>query len=269
MAGTLRLKQFRSDFKPHTMFLPRFLDSGAGFSRYFQIVPAWTEELKDEVYRIRHEVYCEDLGWESVRSDRRESDEYDANSLHLLIRAVASDFYIGCVRLIRADPKDPGRPLPFETSCASALDRRLCDPARLPRGQIAEVSRLAIIASYRRRKGEASRAVSLEQEDFGTPDQPRFPYAPVALYLGSLELARLQGISILFTLTERRLASHFGRLGAKVTAIGAPVEHRGARIPSMMNVGGILGHLPLIFRPLYRVVAEEVGRCPESWNLSS
>jgi N-acyl amino acid synthase of PEP-CTERM/exosortase system len=248
------------------MFLPRFLDSGASFSRYFQIVPAWTEDLKEEAYRIRHQVYCEDLGWEPVRSDRRETDAYDAHSLHLLIRAVAVDSYIGCVRLIHTDPEGPDQPLPFEKACVDALDRNIFDPSRLPREKIAEVSRLAIIAPYRRRKGEGDRAVSQEQEDFGTPEQPRFPYAPVALYLAALELARLQGVYTLFTLTERRLASHFGRLGAKITAIGAPVEHRGARIPSMMDVDGIIGSMPLVFRPLYHVIADEVGRCPVSWH---
>jgi N-acyl amino acid synthase of PEP-CTERM/exosortase system len=250
------------------MFLPRFLDSGASFSRYFQIVPAWSDDLKEDAYRIRHQVYCEDLGWEPVRGDRRETDAYDVNSLHLLISAVATGSYIGCVRVIRTDPENPDQPLPFEKACVDALDRKICDPSRLPRDQIAEVSRLAIIAPYRRRKGEANQAMSQVQEDFGTPDQPRFPYAPVALYLAALELARLQGVSTLFTLTERRLASHFGRLGAKITAIGTPVEHRGARIPSMMDVEGILGHMPLVFRPLYHVIADEVGRCPVSWNPS-
>jgi len=248
------------------MFLPRFLDSGASFSQYFQIVPAWTEELKDEAYRIRHQVYCEDLGWETVRSDRRETDAYDVHSLHLLIRAVATGSYIGCVRLIRTDPVTPDQPLPFEKACAAALDRKICDPSRLPREQIGEVSRLAIVAAYRRRKGEADQAMSQQMEDFGTPDQPRFPYAPVALYLAALELARLQGVATLFTLTEPRLASHFGRLGAKITAIGTPVEHRGARIPSMMDVNGIISHLPLIFRPLYHVIADEVGHCRVPWN---
>jgi N-acyl amino acid synthase of PEP-CTERM/exosortase system len=251
------------------MFLPRLLDSGASFSQYFQVVPAWSEDLKEEAYRIRHQVYCEDLGWEPVRADRRELDEYDVHSLQLLIRAVATGSFIGCVRLIRTDPDTPDQPLPFEKACVTALDRKLCDPSHLPRDQIAEVSRLAIVAPYRRRKGEANLAMSQMQEDFGTPEQPRFPYAPVALYLAALELARLQGITTAFTFTERRLAAHFGRLGVKITAIGSPVEHRGARIPSMMDVNGIIGHLPRAFRPLYRVIAEEVGRCPVSLSEQS
>ncbi|MDD5298286.1 MAG: PEP-CTERM/exosortase system-associated acyltransferase [Rhodocyclaceae bacterium] len=248
------------------MFLTRFLDFGGSFSRYFQIVPAWSDALKEEAYRIRHQVYCEELGWESVRSDLRETDEFDMHSLHLLIRAVASDAYIGCIRLIRTDPNAPDDLLPFEKTCAGVLDRTVCDPSRLPREHIAEVSRLAVIAPYRRRKGESGRPVSMEHEDFGTPDQPRFLYAPIALYMAALELARLNDVSMLFTLTEPRLASHFCKLGAKVTPVGPPVEHRGVRIPSMVNVNEVIRRIPRIFRPLYRVIAEEVGRCPVSWN---
>jgi len=61
-------------------------------------------------------------------------------------------------------------------------------------------------------------------------------------------------------LTERRLAAHFGRLGAKVTQIGAPVEHRGERIPWMMNSKAIVDGLNLVTRPLYNVIAAEVQR---------
>ena len=51
------------------MHLPDFLNLGAGFSRYFRIQPAFSEELRRNVFRIRHAVYCEELGYEPVRED--------------------------------------------------------------------------------------------------------------------------------------------------------------------------------------------------------
>lgn len=233
---------------------------GATFSRYFEIVPALSEALKDHVYAIRHRVYCEELAYESARPDRRERDEYDARSLHLLIRSVQTDEYIGCTRLIRPAAEPPDDVLPFEQVCAGALDRSIVDPASLPRQTIAEVSRLAVIGTFRRRKGEERSVLPLSEQDFGTPAQPRFPYIPIGLYLATVELARLNGIETLFVLTDERLASHFSKLGVELRTIGRPVQHRGVRIPSMMSTHAILESLRPILQPLYRAIASDLGR---------
>ncbi len=51
------------------MYIPQFLDLRAGFSKYLSVVPATTQALRDECYRIRHDVYCRELGFEAVRED--------------------------------------------------------------------------------------------------------------------------------------------------------------------------------------------------------
>jgi len=231
---------------------------GRGFKRYFEVAPALSDELKDEVYGIRHRVYCEELGFEPVRADRREKDEYDAHSVHLLIRSVAEDGFIGCARLVLARPGDPYYPLPFERTCGATLDRNLVDPTSMPRAAVAEVSRLAIVNAYRRRKGEAKTADAVAQMNFGSSDRPRFPYIQVGLYLGIVALARRLGVETLFVLTEPRLANHFGKLGVKLQPVGAPVEHRGTRVPAMMNVNETLDGLRFFVRPLYSVILDEI-----------
>jgi N-acyl amino acid synthase of PEP-CTERM/exosortase system len=233
---------------------------GASFQRYFSVVPALTPELRDEAFRIRHRVYCEDLGFEPARPDRRESDQYDAHSLHCLVRSLKSGEYVGCTRLVLSPPWAPNDPLPFERTCAAALDRSTVDPQALPRQRIAEVSRLAVVASFRNRRGEHRSPLPLDVQSFGDPAQPRFPYIPVALYLATTELAALNGIDTLFVLTEPRLAGHFAKLGVRVQQVGAPVEHRGIRVPSMLKVKEILRGLNFILRPLYEVIADEVRR---------
>lgn len=237
---------------------------GHTFSRYFEIVPAFSEALKHEVYRVRHQVYCEDLKFEPARSDRLETDEYDPYSLHFLVRSVHTDEFVGCTRIVRPRPEDPDYPLPFEITCADTLDRSIIDPAELPRHRIAEVSRLAVISHYRRRKGEANKAVSISDEDFGTPKLPRFPYLPVGLYLSTFELARLNGIDTLFVLTEERLASHFSKLGFDLRYIGSPVEHHGERLPSMMNVSATIHNMRASLRSLYQTIAADIERGMQS-----
>ena len=246
------------------MFLFELLNLGEGFKKYFEIVPALSDELRDEVYRVRHSVYCEELGWEPVRADGRERDEYDTHSLHCLIRSTSNGRYVGCTRLVMSKPGNRRHPLPFEKSCAETLDRSIVDPQALPRHTIAEVSRLAVISRYRRRKGEDKVAVSISEDSFGTSEQPRFPYIPVALYLGTIELAALHGIDTLFVLTEPRLASHFSKLGVRIQQIGGPIEHRGTRVPSMMSVQSILSGLNFVVRPLYKVIAAEMRAALET-----
>ena len=240
------------------MTSPEPLNLGNTFKQHFEIIPAFSEALKKEVYRVRHQVYCEDLKFEPERSDRYETDEHDSYSLHLLMRSVKTDEFIGCTRLVRPRTAEPHQPLPFEIACADTLDKTIVDPAKLPRSSIAEVSRLAIIARYRRRKGEARSEISISDEDFGTSTQPRFPYIPIGLYLGTTELARLNGIDTLFVLTEERLASHFGKLGFQLQFIGNPVEHHGERIPSMMSVSRIIEGMRPMLRPLYDTIATDI-----------
>jgi N-acyl amino acid synthase of PEP-CTERM/exosortase system len=232
---------------------------GTSFKKYFEVVPAVTDELRDHVYRIRHAVYCEELRYEPVHADRRERDEYDAHSLHCLIRSLRTGDFVGCTRLVLARPGDPGYPLPVEKTCAETIDRSIVDPGKLPRGSIAEIGRLAVLAQFRNRAGEKESAAPMSDDSFGTVDRPRFPYLTVGLYLGTVELARRNNIQTLFVLTEPRLAHHFTRLGVDIRQIGAPVEHRGQRVPSVMTVDSIISGMNFLVRPLYKVIAEEIA----------
>jgi N-acyl amino acid synthase of PEP-CTERM/exosortase system len=240
------------------MWLFDLVNLGAGFKKYFEVVPALTDELRDHCYRIRHEVYCAELGYEPVRADRRERDDYDAHSLHCLIRSVKDGEYVGCTRLVLARPGDPQYLLPVERTCAKTIDRAIVNPQALARDTLAEIGRLAVIARYRNRHGEQKSAAPLSEHSFGTVERPRFPYLTIGLYLGTIALAREHNIATLFVLTEPRLAHHLERLGVAIRQIGGPVEHRGTRVPSMMTVASIVDGLNFVIRPLYEVVAAEV-----------
>ncbi|MBT0963215.1 PEP-CTERM/exosortase system-associated acyltransferase [Denitromonas iodatirespirans] len=233
---------------------------GTGFKKYFQIEAAASDAVRDAVYRVRHEVYCEELKFESERPDRREIDTYDAHSLHcLLTSSNPPHASVGCIRLVLPAPDALDAPLPFEATCAHTIDRRIIDPAKLDRRRIAEVSRLAVRSAYRRRKGEQHVAVAIQDEDYAaTARQPRFPYIPVGLYLGVVALAARNDIDTLFVLTEPRLASHFSKLGVEIKQIGGPVEHRGTRVPSMMDVQSIIKGLRFMVKPIWRVIQEQI-----------
>lgn len=241
------------------MQLPSFLDLRSRFADLFSCVPATTAELRECCYRIRHDVYCRELHYEPVRPDGLESDPYDARAVHTLLRSRESGEFIGCIRLILPDRANPASPFPFERTCERALDRAIVDPARIVRGHMAEVSRLAVVSAFRRRKGENREPGSIHTGDFGTQEQPRFPYIPVGLYLGMLAQAQRHGAENLFMLTEPRLVRHLALLGVRCRRVGDAVEHRGRRVPSMLSVQRtIRGFGPLV-RPLYEAIEAEIA----------
>lgn len=235
-------------------------DLSQGFNNYFRIDRVEAGPLLDEVFHVRHEVYCEDLGFEPERPDRREVDPYDAHSVHCLLRgAAAPHTRVGCTRIVLTDPADPYAPLPFERSCAETLDRSIVDPAKLPRGSIAEISRLAVRAQFRRRKGEEHTAVAIQDEDFAAfGAQQRFPFIPTSLLLGAVALAEHNQVETIFVLTEPRLAAHFSHLGVEVRQIGAPISHRGTRVPSVMHIEEIIRNMRSLIRPLWEIVRQQI-----------
>ena len=236
---------------------PRF-NLGDGYKQYFEIAPALDPARINDVFYIRHDVYARELGFEPVREDQRETDKYDYRSQHCLVRSADGTRLAGCARLVLTDPADPDAPLPFEVTCKNTLDRSIIDPAKQPRARIAEVSRLAVMSEFRRRKGEQHSEASISEQDFGDRGQPRFPYIPVSLYIGAVAMAKRQGIEIMFTLTEPRLAEHFAKLGVNIIPIGGPVEHRGQRVPSMLMVNEVYQGLRLMVRPLWHTINEQI-----------
>lgn len=223
------------------------IDLPSQFATYFEIVRATSPELRDASFGIRHRVYCEELGFESLRADAMERDEYDADAEHILIRSKRALAFVGCARIVR--PVPTAHALPVERAGAWSATRPL--HASDGRPHVAELSRLAVVGEFRRRKGEQDSPVNLAEADFGTQWQPRFPHIPVGLYLGGLALAARERIATLVVLTEERLARHFGRMGVYLERCGEPVEFHGLRVPYTMDVNATIERLPSNVRGLY------------------
>ncbi|HTR00981.1 MAG TPA: PEP-CTERM/exosortase system-associated acyltransferase [Candidatus Acidoferrum sp.] len=238
---------------------PSSTELADSFRRYFTLVPALDDALRRETYRIRHDVYCHDLGWEPPRADELETDDYDRHSLPCLMRAAQTGTRVGCLRLVLCPPEEPLRPLPMERTCAHTLDHALIERFEPDRRRIAEVSRLAVTRDYRRRKGEADKPIALEQSDFGEGAQQRFPFIPVGLYLSAFALAAQLDLSYLLVLTEPRLARHLGRIGLDIHQIGEPVEHRGVRIPSIMDTRATIANLHPLTHRLWDQIHDDIA----------
>ena len=238
---------------------------GNRFEELFEFTLALDALSVETVYRIRHDVYCRELGWEPVREDGLEKDAYDSHSVHCLLRRRGTGEWVGCSRLVLARPEEPSFPLPFERSCRDVIHRDQFDPAQLRRSDVGEVSRLAVMSAFRQRQGEAREPVAVGEHDFeARGGQPRFPFIPMSLYLGAAAVARRLGVENVFVLTEPRLATHFARLGFDIRQIGDEIEHRGVRVPSVLSSSKVVNNLRPLIKPLYAVIDRLVNRSFEA-----
>jgi N-acyl amino acid synthase of PEP-CTERM/exosortase system len=237
------------------------INLGDSYKQYFKMFPALDAASIEEVFFIRHDVYARELGFEPVRPDQRETDKYDPQAVHCMVRSTHTPAHlVGCARVVRTNPQDLNALLPFENTCKHTLDRSIIDLSKIDRSRIGEVSRLAVMGEFRRRKGEQQQESTLSDQDFGDNKHPRFPYIPVSLYFATVLMAERLGIETLFTLTEPRLAEHFGKLGVDIIPIGGPVEHRGQRVPSMLRVPGLGDSLRKLVRPIWDTVKEQLDQ---------
>lgn len=228
------------------------------FQQYFRVLPALTPQLQQQAYHLRHEVYCRELGWEPINNNEIETDLFDAQSEHCLLQNVNNNEYVGCIRMIRPKPDAPEEYLPFHLTCKEVLNPGEPCPEQQQRYAIAEVSRLAVHSKYRRRPGDKGLPVSISEADYGSLKQPRFPYIPIGLYMGLLEMARINRIETLYILTEPSLAQHFCKLGGKLYPVGGAIEHRGKRIPYKMDVNLVIKQINILLRPLFNVISKEI-----------
>ena len=82
------------------------------FNQYFEMVPAISDELKNEVYKLRYQVYCKENGDKTGFKipvglpEGFEFDEYDSHSSHYLIRHRNRGTIMATTRLILPDAKN-------------------------------------------------------------------------------------------------------------------------------------------------------------------
>jgi len=216
------------------------------FNDYFEIVFADTPELREEVFRIRYQVYCQELQYEpaSEHVDGMERDAYDARSQHCLLLHRSSGRYAGCIRLVMPDPGDRSEKLPFETICADALYPDLVEPIFAKRHLLGEYSRLAVPEEFRRRKEDKGHPLgNIDMPATNRFEQRQFAHIPLGLYLAGAAIGVRMGLDGVVAMMEPRLARHLRRFGMIYEQIGDVVDYHGPRAPFYCNRETLFKHL--------------------------
>lgn len=202
------------------------------FSQYFAIKFANTKELRQEAFKIRYGVYSDELGWEPENKNKMETDEYDFCAYHCLLVHKRTNTYAGCIRLVIPPVNDKAMPLPFEKNCLSSA-RADVFPHSLTRGGFGEISRLAVLESFRRRDNEKKIPFVLQNVDpntvYSEEERRNFPNIAMGLYLSGIALAEICNHQGMFVMMEPRLNRCLKRFGLPFLQVGDETDYHGKR----------------------------------------
>ena len=217
------------------------------FSERYQILIANNDELRSDVYRLRHQVFCEKLGYPMDHRDGLESDEYDRDSLHVLLRERVSQTPVGCFRLVM--PQRSGRIwLPFDLYGVPHIDRSLFNWNHVNHARSVEVSRLALNAP------SGNLATTAKQG-------PGTPFLATTLFYGVIAMIVRLNVENVFMVIEPSLGRLTARFGITLDQISPPFEYYGKR--AAFTTTGLRMHAEALtlktpWRHLYNVIEQQL-----------
>lgn len=233
----MMLLQEKLDHARPINIAPPFNRHAARYDAAFEEVHASTPALKEECFRLRHQVYCVERQFESALSNPPglERDVYDERSDHSLLFHRPTGIAIGTVRLVLnvAGGKQLD-PLPFHLVCD---DPRARDSEFLPADLTAEVSRFAI--SKERTQMAFQRAAQLGAYHV---DSATCRMSVLGLLRMALEMAAANGVQYLCAIMEPALVRHLASFGVEFKPLGGLVEYHGRRQPCYASIGSLIEH---------------------------
>jgi N-acyl amino acid synthase of PEP-CTERM/exosortase system len=217
------------------------------FGRYFEVVPATTEDQLRLAFQLRYQVYCVETGFENQdqHPDGQEQDEYDRHAVHSLLIYRSTGQVAGTVRLVLPDPAHPDALFPVERHCGARIRRPVSGPQRL---EAAEISRFCISRAFKRRLAESPSlwGNALEGEE-ALQDQythrRMIPHITVGLFTAIVRMSAEHGIHYWYAVMEPSLLRLLQRFGIRFESIGPLVNYHGERQPCFAISDQVLGNI--------------------------
>ena len=206
------------------------------------MVPALSDELKNEVYKLRYQVFCIDTKIFNSQHypDGLEFDDFDQQAVHYLIRHRKSGDYAATTRLILPDANIPEKPFPLELYCEIHNVALMQD---IDRKHLGEVSRFCVSKTFKNRKNEAHTLMGIdcEWQNYYTQNEQRtFPYISLALMACFVKSSYENDIHYLFASMEPSFLRVVSALGINLIKIGPLVDYHGRRWPVMIKITDLL-----------------------------
>ena len=183
----------------------------------FVVEVAENAETMREAQQLRYQVFSIERKIFSDRSPTLiETDDFDANSRHVVIRRRSCGEIVGTVRLVLASSANQANCLPMQRYCSPAVFRDL------PMHSTAEISRFAL-SKHRRSTGCTSDA-SLR----------------LGLMQGILRVSSELQLTHWCAIMERSLLRLMQTAGVHFVSVGPMVEAYGLRQPSIAEISTLL-----------------------------
>ncbi len=202
-----------------------------------------TRYLADS-YALRYDIYCEELGFLSTKDypERFEKDVFDESAIH--IGAVnKAGVLVGTARLVL--PSSHGLPLfkhcKLFDKCADYVN-----PANPLLSTAAEVSRLALIKSCRRRAGDGLYDLAISEDDeiqtkanANVPHRRHRSEIVLGIYKILYQESKRRGITHWFAAMEKTLLRLLYRYKFAFNPIGEEVDYYGPVTPYLAELAVI------------------------------
>ena len=182
------------------------------FDDQFETVVADTEVSKAIHYNLRYQVYCLNSRFENPAAfpDQMESDTYDKNSVHFIVRHRDSGQWVGAMRLV------------------------LAVPGKLPLTRVSTLDADLIRSHKDAVVSEASRLCVLPSPQWGTTERLDIVHPSIvtlALIRAAREYNLTHHIQFAYFLITGQLARILRRVGIEINPVGPITHYRGVRRP--------------------------------------
>lgn len=229
------------------------------YHEYFEIVAANTAPLLREAFHLRYRIYCQEMHFEDSAHypDELERDHYDERAVHILLRHRPSGYFVGTVRLVLADPRDPQQPFPIEEF--AHFDAEFAPLPVAQRLHSAEISRLAILSRFPHRENKTALSYSLKTgiTQPGVPRRRRFPHPVLALGVGIMQASFAHNISHWYAMMDPSLDRLLRHYYLHLQTIGPLFQHHGPRRPHFDSVARVMANAYQHHRAVWELVTND------------
>lgn len=211
------------------------------YDNTFEIVRADTDSLKEQVFRLRYQVFCEEHNCDSIDSygDGILIDPHDDHSVHFLLRHKETGEVAGATSVVMPREDRDGHSFPVQQICDHPLlhmpqeTRRLC-----------EISRLCMAPRFRRRPEDGRFLPAYYPQDWGlkfnhgkvTYIRRRIPYAPLGLLRAAFETALSSHLMDCVCVIESEQLRTLQELGMSYRVLGPRLQGRVSFQPVIFNI---------------------------------